>query len=111
MVQLGLDNVRELPGFRDWRGRLFAHHRGRRGRSWCFLSSQSTFIQDTEMLPNLVGKLVVERTRMGLPLNPDYGKIIQDEVTLDLQLTCQNVDPYVAHTFYLIYLPCFQPVR
>jgi hypothetical protein len=110
MLQLSLDNVGELPGFHDLRRRLFAHHRGRRRQSRRFLSSLSTFTQDSEMLPNLVGKLVVKRTGMRLPLNPEYGKIIQDEVTLHLQFTCQDVDSYVAHAVFLIYLPCFQPV-
>jgi hypothetical protein len=110
MLQLSLDNVGELPGFHGRRRRLFAHDRSRRGRSGSFLSSLSRFTQDMEMFPNLVGKLVVKRTGMGLPLNPEYGKIIQDEVTLDLQLTRQNVDSYVAHSVFLIALPCFPPV-
>jgi hypothetical protein len=70
MLQLSLDNVGELPGFHDRRRRLFAHHRSRRGRSGSFLGSLSRFTQDTEMFPNLVGKLVVKRTGMRLLLNP-----------------------------------------
>jgi hypothetical protein len=70
MLQLSLDNVGELPGFHDRRRRLFAHDRSRRGRSGCFLSSLFPFTQDTEMFPNLVGKLVVKRTGMRLLLNP-----------------------------------------
>jgi hypothetical protein len=62
-----------------------------------------------EMFPNLVGELVVKRTGMRLSLNPEYGKIIQDEVTLDLQFTRQNVDSYVAHSVFLITLPCSPP--
>jgi hypothetical protein len=62
------------------------------------------------MFPNLVGKLVVKRTGMRLLLHPEYGKIIQDEVTLDLQFTRQNVDSYVAHSVFLITLPCFSPI-
>jgi hypothetical protein len=59
------------------------------------------------MFPNLVGNLVVKRTGMRLLLHPEYGKIIQDEVTLDLEFTRQNVDSYVAHSVFLITLPCF----
>jgi hypothetical protein len=70
MLQLSLDNVGELPGFHDRHGRLFAHDRSRQGRSRCFLSSLSPFTQDTEMFPNLVGKLVVKRTGMRLLLKP-----------------------------------------
>jgi hypothetical protein len=71
MLQLSLDNVGELPGFHDRRGRrLFAHDRSRRGRSGSFLSSLSPFTQDTEMFPNLISKFVVERTGMRLLLNP-----------------------------------------
>jgi hypothetical protein len=111
MLQLSLDNVGELPGFHDRRRRLFAHHRSRRGRrSGSFLSSLSPFTQGTEMPPNLVGELVVKRTGMRLLLNPERVKILQDEVTLDLQFTRQNVDSYVAHSVFLITLPCFPPV-
>jgi len=110
MLQLSLDNVGELPGFHDRHGRLFAHDRSRRGRSGSFLSSRSPFTQATEMVPNLVGKLVIKRTGMRLLLNPEFAKIIQDEVALDLQLTRQNVDSYVAHSVFLITLPCFPAV-
>jgi hypothetical protein len=59
------------------------------------------------MFPNLVGNLVVKRTGMRLLLHPEHGKIIQDEVALDLEFTRQNVDSYVAHSVFLITLPCF----
>jgi hypothetical protein len=110
MLQLSLDNVGELPGFHDRCRRLLAHDRSQRGRSGSFLSSLSPFTQGTEMPPNLVGKLVVKRTGMRLLPNPECVKILQDEVTLDLQFTRQNVDSYVAHSVFLITLPCFPPV-
>jgi hypothetical protein len=39
------------------------------------------------MFSNLIGKVVVKRTGMRLLLHPQFGKILEDEVTLDLQLT------------------------
>jgi hypothetical protein len=62
------------------------------------------------MFPNFVGKLVVQRAGMRLLFNPEYGKILDDEVTLDLQFTRQNVDSYIAHSVFLITLPCFPSV-
>jgi hypothetical protein len=70
MLQLSLDNVGELPCFRDRRRRFFARDRSGRGRSRSFLSGFSHFTQGAEMFPNLVGKLVVKRTGMRLLLNP-----------------------------------------
>jgi hypothetical protein len=62
------------------------------------------------MFPNLVGKFVVQRAGMRLFLNSEYGKILEDEMTLDLQFTRQNVDSYIAHSVFLITLPCFPSV-
>jgi hypothetical protein len=62
------------------------------------------------MFANLVGDFVVKRTGMRLLLNPEYRKVLQDEVTLDFQLARQNVDSYVAHSVLLITLPRFPPL-
>jgi hypothetical protein len=102
MLQLSLDNVGELLCFRDCGRRFFAHDRRRQGRSRSDLSSFSRFTQGAEMFPNLVGQFVVQRAGMRLPFNPEDGKILQDEVALDLQFTRQNVDSYVAHSVFLI---------
>jgi hypothetical protein len=113
MLQLSLDNVGELFCFRDrWR-RFLDGDRSRGGRSRSFRSGFSRFTQGAEMRPNLVGHFVVKRTGMGLLLKPEYAKILQDEVTLDLQFTRQNVDSYVAHSVFLILslLPARQRTR
>jgi hypothetical protein len=113
MLQFSFDDVGELLRFYDHRCRFFARHRRRRRRRWrrCDLSGFSCFTQGAEMFPNLVGNVVVERTGMRFSLNPECRKILQDEVALDLQFTCQNVDSYVAHSVFLITLPCLPPVR
>jgi hypothetical protein len=110
MLQLSLDDVGEPFRFCDRHWRLFGRHRSWRGRSRSDLSGYFRFTRGAEMFPNLVGKLVVQRTGMRLLLNPEYGKILQDEVTLDLQFTRQNVDSYIAHSVLLITLPCLPPV-
>jgi hypothetical protein len=110
MLQLSLDNVGELPRFCDRRRRLSARDRNRRGRSRSYLSGFTRSTQCAEMFPDLVGQLVVQRTGMRLLLNPEYSKILDDEVTLDLQFTRQNVDSYVTHSLFLITLPCFPPI-
>jgi hypothetical protein len=110
MLQLGLDNVGEPLCFCHRRRRFFAHDRSGRGRSRSFLSGFFRLTQSAEMFANLVSQFVVQRTGMRLLLNPEYGKILQDEVTLDLQFTRQNVDSYVAHSVFLITLPCFSPI-
>jgi len=72
MLQLSLDDVGETLRFCHCRRRFFARH-GRRSRwRWrrCDLSGFSRHTQGAEMLPNLVGKVVVERTGMRLFLNP-----------------------------------------
>jgi hypothetical protein len=53
------------------------------------------------MRPNLVGDVVVEGTGMRLLLNPQYAKILENQVTLDLQFARQNVDSYVTHSVFL----------
>jgi hypothetical protein len=100
MLQLSLDDVGELLRFCDRRRGFFARDRSQRGRSRSFLSGFSPFTQSAKMFPNPVGQLAVKRTGMRLPLNPDLGKILQDEVTLDLQFTRQNVNSYVAHSVF-----------
>jgi hypothetical protein len=87
MLQLSLDDVGEPRRFCDRHRMFFARDRSRRGRRRRDLSGFSRFAQGAEMLPYLVGKFVVQRTGMRLLLNPEYGKILQDEVTLDLQFT------------------------
>jgi hypothetical protein len=111
MLQLSLDDVGEPLRFCNRRRRFFTHGRSRRGRSRSDLCGYSRFTDGAEMFPNLVGKFVVQRTGMRLLLNPEYGKIFQDKVTLDLQFTRQNVDSYIAHSVFLITLPCSLPVR
>jgi hypothetical protein len=69
-LQLGLDNVREFPGFQDRYRRLFAHHRSRWRWSGSRLSNLSCLAQGAEMFPNFISKFVVERTGMRLLLYP-----------------------------------------
>jgi hypothetical protein len=102
MLQLSLNNVGEPLCFQDHGRSFFGRDRRRRGRSRSFLSGSFRFTQGAEMFPNLVGNYFVQRTGMRLPLNPEYGKILQDEVALDLQFTRQNVDSYIAHSFFSI---------
>jgi len=109
-VQLGLDNVGELLRFCDRCRRFFTRDRSRRMRSGSFFRGFSRFAQGAEMFSNLVGNCVVKRAGMRLLLDPEYGQILQDEMTLDLQFTRQNVDSYVAHSVFLITLPCFRPL-
>jgi hypothetical protein len=70
MLQLSLDDVGEPRRFYDRRRMFFARDRSRRGRSRRDLSGFSRFAQGAEMLPNLVGNFVVQRTGMRLLLNP-----------------------------------------
>jgi hypothetical protein len=70
MLQLSLDDVGEPLRFCDRRRRFFARDRSRRGRSRSDLRGFSCFTRGAEMLPNLVGKFVVQRTGMRLLLNP-----------------------------------------
>jgi hypothetical protein len=72
MLQLSFDDVGEPLRFCDHRRRFSAHHRTRRRRRRRRrnLSSFSRFTQGAEMFPNLVGKVVFERTGMRLFLNP-----------------------------------------
>jgi hypothetical protein len=70
VLQLSLDDVGEPLRFRDRRRRFFAHDRSRRARGGSDLSGYFRFAQGAEMFPNLIGKFVVQRTGMRLPLNP-----------------------------------------
>jgi hypothetical protein len=70
MLQLSLDDVRELLRLCHRRRRLFDRHGRRRGWSGRDLHGFSCVIQDAEMFPNLVGNFVLERTGMRLLLNP-----------------------------------------
>jgi hypothetical protein len=110
-VQLGLNDVRELLRFRDRRWRFFARNGGGRRQRRSFLRSFSRFTQGAEMFPHLIGKFVVKRAGMRLFPHPKLGKILQDKVTFDLQFTRQDVDSYVAHSVFLITLPCFPSVN
>jgi hypothetical protein len=102
MLQLSLDNVGELLCFHDRRRRFFADDRSRGRRSRSFHSGFSRLTQGAKMFPNLIGQFVVERAGMGFLLNPEYGEVLEDEVTLHLQFARQNVDSYVAHSLFLI---------
>jgi hypothetical protein len=110
IVQLGLNNVGELLRFRDHRGRFFNRDWNRPRRSRSFRGNFSRFTRGAEMSSNLVGDFVVKRTGMRLFLDPEDVKIFEDEVTFNLQFTRQNVDSYVAHSVFLITLPCFPPL-
>jgi hypothetical protein len=111
MLQLGLDNVGELLRFCNRRRRLFGHNwsgRSRkRGRS--LLSSFARLTQSAKMFPNLVGQFIVERAGMRLFLNPEYGEVLQDELTLHLQFTRQYVDSYITHSAFSVTPPRFPP--
>jgi hypothetical protein len=111
IVQLRLDDVGELlRWFCHGDMRLFARDRDRRRRSRDWLCGFSRSIYGSEMFPDLIGDIVVKRTGMGLLLNPQYVKVLQDEMTLDLQFTRQNIDSYFTHSVFLITLPTFPPL-
>jgi len=55
------------------------------------------------MLPDLVRQFIVERTGMRLfVLNSQFGQILEDGVTLDLELPSQLIDSNLRH---LVLLP------
>jgi hypothetical protein len=56
------------------------------------------FALGAEMRPDLVGKIVFERTGMGfLLLGTNLDQILQDHIAFHFQFTRQFVDPYLSH--------------
>jgi hypothetical protein len=67
------------------------------------------FALGAEMRPDLVGKIVFERTGMGfLLLDTNLGQVLQERIALHFQFTRQFVDPYLSHAWFFFSLTSAQ---
>jgi hypothetical protein len=81
-----------------WR---FDHRRGLHGRGSSLLHLFrfcGRFSADTEVRPNFVCEVVVERTGVRLLVrNSRLGQVLDNHVALHFQFACQFVDPNLPH--------------
>jgi hypothetical protein len=67
------------------------------------------FTPGAKMRPDFVGKIVIERTRMGLLVrDTDLDQVLQDPIALNFQFTRQFVDPYLTHAKFFFSLALAQ---
>jgi hypothetical protein len=109
MLQLSLDDFRQLLQLCHGRGMLFGLDRTFRRWNGSLLGRFAGLTGGAKMFPDPIGKFVVKGAGMRFSLDPDFSKILQDNLALDFQLARQNIDSYIAHTV-LVTLPCSQPV-
>jgi hypothetical protein len=84
------------PGGRVWR---LGHMLRRRWHSrWGLRLFRSRFATGTKMLPDLIRKIVIECTGMGLLVrNTQFRQVFQNQITLHFQFSCQFVNPNLSH--------------
>jgi hypothetical protein len=97
-VKIRLELVQFLEVQRKRRVRCFGCGCRRLGSSRDLANLFGGFALGAEMRPDLVGKIVFERTGMGfLLLGTNLGQVLQEHIALHFQFTRQFVDPYLSH--------------
>jgi hypothetical protein len=74
--------------------RLRWHRRSR----WDFRLFRSRLATGTKMLPDLISKIVIERTGMRFLIgNTQFRQVVQNQMTFHFQFSCQFVNPNLSH--------------